>query len=314
MELPKKYAFDPLLTFNNFIAIKNSDRIMVIEDIKPSTDEDKSSLLVKGRASEILLDRRVLTDPIDVRGEVEYLIFEIMLDNVTDPADTERTISLINIGSPHALNLTAYFEDQLKLQTVYEAIKLMTKATNYGFKTYNYNGTLYFVVFEGVDRSTSQSEVPPVFFAEGYDNVISSSFYSTIKEKTNVVLVATDDTVYDRTYIWNEVSEPTDIDRFESILETDIDRDLGSTSLTDSEVLAIITTRGEKELDEKKLVDMFEGEFDIVGVFKYNKDFFIGDLIQCYLEGQNVKARVIEVVRSYSSEGEKIYVGLDYNV
>ncbi len=38
----------------------------------------------------------------------------------------------------------------------------------------------------------------------------------------------------------------------------------------------------------------------------------MGDIVQCNLQERNVKARVIELVRSYSTEGEKSYVAMDF--
>ena len=166
----------------------------------------------------------------------------------------------------------------------------------------------------------------------------------------------------ERVFVWS-ASEPTGVDRYETVLETEVKRTikanappeeepfkvpddpvlgiagratldavsinvtpklgvntnepeepppLPETPLTNNEVLSIITTRGDEILDTWKSVGLFEGDFDIHGNFKYGIDFFMGDIVQCNLEGRNVKARIIELVRSYSVEGLKTYVAFDF--
>ena len=91
-----------------------------------------------------------------------------------------------------------------------------------------------------------------------------------------------------------------------------IDRDVTDPPLSDAEVLAIINTRGRAEIEENKVVGMFEGEFDIQGNFKYGTDFFMGDIVQCNIQGRNAKSRIIELVRSFSTDGETSYVAMDF--
>jgi hypothetical protein len=326
---------------------------MVIEDMKPSIEEDKSSLVVKGQSAESLVGQRTLLDPININGPAEISIYSFIDNHITTPDDSDRAMSLFKIEFPEMLT-TVLYEEQLKIQSVYEAIELICKNTGLGFKVVMYNGELVFYVYEGVDRSYNQSTNPYVIFSDGFDNVIASSFYESEKDKVNVVFVVTDDSVpaLQKSFVWI-ASEPTDMDRHERFLETEIERIIGGTEeteeedteldtptlgivgrvclaaigivinpvleistyvppLTDAEVLAIITTRGKQLLEEEKSVGLFEGDFDIQGNFKYGVDFFMGDIVQCNLEGKNVKARIIELVRSYSTEGEKSYIAMDF--
>lgn len=352
LDLPIEYVNNSIVDFGNFLRIKTSDVLMIIEDIKPSTGEEESSLVVKGQSTQSLLKRRVLLDPINLKGSAEVSIYSFIEDHITDPINSDRRITLFSTAFPIKV-LTPVYEEQVEIQTVYDAIKIICESTGLGFKVTHYIGKLAFHVYEGKDRSYDQSTNPYVIFSDNFDNVIESSFYESIKDKKNITLVVTDDSVeaLQRVFVW-EASEPTDMSRYESVLETKIERIIGEQQpgettteittptvgivgkvclaaisitatptieistyippLTDEEVLAIITTRGRQLIKENKVVGLFEGDFDIQGNFKYGIDFFMGDIVQCNLEGRNVKARIIELVRSYSTKGEKSYVAMDF--
>ena len=214
------------------------------------------------------------------------------------------------------VSLTATFSGQFDRPTVYEAVTTICKACAYGFKIRkDENNKLSVLVYEGVDRSYSQSTNPYVIFSPDFDNVISSSFYLSEKGKINVVVIITKDTFDFPTSLTyhGDGSAPTDMNRFEAVLETDVDKDLDPENpLSIDDRMGILVTRGLAVLNENKTVGFFEGDFYIQGNFKYGIDFFMGDMVQCFIEGRNTTARIIELVQSYSTEGEKSYVAMDF--
>lgn len=479
LELPIEYALDSSITFGNFLYIQASDRLMIIEDIKPHFSEDQTSLLVNGQSAESLLNRRVILNPITVSGQAEEIIYKFVKDHITSPLNLDRKISIFKSTFP-AVSTDVEYAEQFEMQSVYDIVADICKSTNLGFKVSLENSELAFSVYEGMDRSYDQEDNTYVIFSDDFDNVIESSFYESQKDKINIVLVTTEDRVLElrRVFVWEESqSEPTDLDRFETVIEAGIQRDIGkpeqpdlgpgldamhsnhitispitgipkleigihhfstngitvgapttgipqlpepeaepveefvpvpldgpilgvvgednlaavgftvtptmdeyggyrfftaigmittprlgipyaeewvhrATSkgitigaptigvpkielgihhlraegitttpviaewvpppLTDEEVLAVMTTKGRLEIQQNKSVGLFEGDFDIQGNFKYGVDFFMGDIVQCNLEGRNVKARIVELVQSYTKEGPKSYVAMDF--
>lgn len=383
LEVPIEYDEHPLLAFNNFLYIKSSERLMIIEDIKPTQEEDRAFLLVKGSSAESLLTRRILIGGINVSGLAENLVYFLVDSNMVDADDADRNISIIKTTYPSPATSIQY-KNQLEMQSLYDAVEKICKTTNLGFKFIRENiagsgeipiTKLGFYVYNGEDRSFDQSTNTYVIFSDNFDNVVSSSFYLSQKKKINIVLVSTDlkdkygedenSETLDKVFVWYG-PEPSGINRYETILETEISRTIEpwpipeepeppavfnhpdpvlgrpgyhlldaagievkiemavnwnepdpdpeppETPLTDTEVLDIISTRGSEILDTWKSVGLFEGDFDIYGNFKYGIDFFMGDIVQCNIEGRNVKARIIELVRSYSTEGVKSYVAFDF--
>ena len=435
LDLPIKYALDSSIAFGNFLYIKSSDKLMIIEDIKPSFGMDKTSLLINGQSAESILTRRILLDPINVDGIAESIIYTLVAQNVTSPLNLKRYIWPFKIVFP-AVSTSEVFAEQLEMQTVYDAIKFICESTGLGFKVEKVgteNLRLQFSVYKGEDRSYDQGINPYVIFSETFDNVIASSFYESEKDKVTMTLVTTEDRVVAlrRVFVWEEGDpEPSGLDRSEIVLEAGIERNIGKPPeppdpeaqihrldsvnittnpildipsialdlpdpeepqeppevvdgpilsvvgkdtlaavgititpsieiyvpydltaigiitnprttiptlyenidrliaigitvnpviapytpppLTDAEVLAIMTTRGRQTIKENKSVGLFEGDFDIKENFEYGVDFFMGDIVQCNLEGKNVKARIVELVRSYSTEGEKAYIAMDF--
>ena len=138
-------------------------------------------------------------------------------------------------------------------------------------------------------------------------------------EDTNLIRVSS----IQKEFVWKDgVSEPEDVVRVEAVLETEIEKDLVDPdtdevigSLTASEILAIIETRARTVLQEEHTsVDIYAGDFNVRGPFEYGTDFFMGDLVVCNIQGVDITGRVIELVRSYSNDGETTYVAMDFTV
>ena len=270
LELPINYDGSPLIEFGNFLYISSSNTLMIIEDMKPSTTEETTNLVLKGESAESLLKRRALQYPTSSRykeGTAEAFIYKIMSLHITNPPDPNRKIDLF-IDSFPPQTRTDPFDDQFDIQTIYDMITKVCKGLDYGVRVLkdvkpSEPVMLSFSIYEGVDRSYSQTTNPFVIFSENYGNVISSSFYLSEKGKVNLVNVYTDDPIYETVNVWEEgAPEPEGLDRFEIALDTSIDRDIDAGDpLTDAEVLSIIETRARAIIKDKKTVGVFEGDF-----------------------------------------------------
>ena len=317
LELPISYDGSELVEFGNFLYIESSDTIMIIEDIKPMTGMDATSLMVQGESAESLLKRRVIKEPTTYNTNPESLIYALVEVHLTTPAydEPERKINILSIRYLPLQGIVGLYREQVDVQTIYKIVTAVCKDFDIGFKIRKEDDMLRFSVYKGLDRSYDQSTNPFVIFSDDFDNVIASSFYLSQKGMVNTIRIVTEDTFTDphSHFYWSSGAEPTDLDRFEAVLETEVDKDLpDGDPLLDAEMLTILWTRGDALIKENKPVGLFEGDFHIHGNFKYGVDFFMGDVVQCLLEGRNIKARIIELVRSYSTEGETSYIAMDF--
>lgn len=325
LELPFSYLTNTAIKKGSFLHMRSSRSNMVITDIKQNTDDDgKKSILVTGYSFESLLGRRVTVDYYDYSGPSEYLIYNLVYDNLTNPGLDSRKISIFDSEIP-AMLLSTQYTDHIDPINLLEIIQKICKAGSLGFKvviediqeTY---AKAYFYVYDGVDRSTSQSDNSYVIFSDKFQNLLSSSYYSSDKAKVNVTLMVTTEQEEDisaaleRIYIWKENTlEPTELDRYETVGTLEIDRDSGETRLNDAELFSVIQTKGYEIITDYESESGFEGDIDAsYGTFIYDVDFFIGDIVQCEIDNLESRARIIEAVRSYNTEGIKTFVTLEF--
>lgn len=334
LELPLSMASDPRLDFGNFFYIPTSDKIMIVEEKKPTRTPTDAKLLVNGRSAESLLRRRTQIYLQTYLGETaEFQIYSRVYWSVVNPTDADRAIDLFEDGSgdtwPPAMEHEGAVFEQYESKSQYDIIEALAKIVGLGFKIIVSDLTatsakLYFHTYKGKNRSADQSANPIITFSDSFDNLLDSSFLTTEKDKINITLVKTDDSVYPVVFVWEGGSsqtpggtEPTGINRFEGQLETSINRDSDGDDvddLTDADVLAIIEEKGEVVIRENTPVAIFDGDVDVRTTFIIGEDFFLGDLVQVDAHGVSDKARVQEVVRSYTTEGEKIYIAFDFDV
>lgn len=83
---------------------------------------------------------------------------------------------------------------------------------------------------------------------------------------------------------------------------------LEAIQMTDDEYYELLRQKGTDTLNEHLDTISFEGEVDTNTMFKYGKDFFIGDEVQIVDEyGHTGKSRVTELVYSHDENGEVTY-------
>lgn len=315
LEIPTKYETVDYIALGNLLTIPDSETFMIIMGIEPVQTETGTKIVLRGESIESLLKQRYILQPYDVDGYAEQLMYAIIDENAVNPTNTKRTLDILG-GTVAGSSLTPTYANQLEIQSVYDVCVKIAQATGLGFKVLQISSyPLSFVVYEGLDRSYLNSGVRPwVIFSENFDNVISGSYYISEIGKINAVQVITDDIVYPSVTVWAAgESEPEDDARYESVLETTIDRELDEGNpLSDAEVLAIIQTRGREVIYNNQPKGIFEGDFDILGNFKLGVDFNLGDIVQTKIVGFESPARVVEVVRSYAKDGIKTYVTMDF--
>lgn len=560
LQLPLTYFSDSRLDLGNFLRIRGSEVLMVIEDKKPETTESEKTLLLNGRSIDILFDRRDIETPIVVSGPADWSIFKVVYDNVVNPENADRAMLFFNNNVyERALISDEWYSEDFSGVSVLQILKDICEATDLGYKVIRGDDNkLYFYIYIGTDRSTSQTENDPVIFANILDNLENESYVISSKDKVNVVLVVATvssggNESEEKFYVWeaptiipsvnllndlsawwrleelsgtrydahtnnlhltavnspgygqlrqgyavdlefssnqylyrssgldalkpdgsfsvggwirpesndadinlqviaavrqtnpdassfclrrrttnsqieffiaydtswssavnstelvnvgetafvvavydanvgklylsvngspfdvasigdvtiNQVTTEftlgtrgegaskyshfdgmldefffykdrvlnisevqwlynngygrtysdississyykTDIDRFERVIEIDVNKDEVDPPLTDIEVYEVMLSAGLTELKEKKVKNVYDGEFNIFNPFAYGQDFFIGDIVQCVFEDLEVKAQVIELVRTFNSEGERAYVTVDY--
>jgi hypothetical protein len=180
---------------------------------------------------------------------------------------------------------------------------------NIGFKiTLSNEDQFIFKLYAGVDRSYEQIINPHVVFSPNFDNLINADYTESKKTLKTVTVVAGEgeETARKTTVVGSGSS----LTRRELYTDAnDLSQNDGETVLTDEEYLAQLIQRGTDELSKYIVIKSFESQIDsITNLFKYNEDFFMGDLVQIANDyGIESRARVTEIIHSQSKEGIEIY-------
>lgn len=322
---------------------KHSDRLMIIEDLNITTDAEVGPhTTINGRSLESLLDRRVVAYRTVINGSLQDGIQRLLNENVISPSDSMRKIPgirFIKNDDPRVTKLTCALN--LLGEVLLDVIEDQCKLNDLGFKmTYNEDAsTLDFMLYYGEDRSYEQEKNPWVVFSPGFDNLLSSNYLKSLKNLRTAAVIG-GDANYERGQEVVDVDgkpEMTGIDRREmyvdgsdielpnpTVNEESIRERLEKRGKTEAEIQAAIdqamaiaveqTTavyrsqleqKGLEELSKTYIVEAFEGEIEAVRQYVYDRDFFIGDVVQVRDSyGKEAASRITEVVRSHDLTGE----------
>lgn len=295
-----------LLKTDYYLWTKSSDHVMIIEEIQIKTDFDEGNkLIVKGRSLESILDRRVIWEQTKLTDGIQNVIKKLVEDSIINPKIASRKISNFIFDTVDNSVLNDYISVQFTGDNLYEAIVKLCQEKKIGFKVLldesnNFRMSLYV----GEDRTYEQSKNPFVIFSPNYENIVSSNYYESVKEMKNIALVAGqgEGTARKTAIVYKSIAEPDGLGRKEYF--TDARDTTKDEEMSDNAYSIMLKERGLKDLDNFKFKKTFEGEMETSKMFVYNRDFFIGDLIQFENEyGIEGKVRVSEIVMNTSTSG-----------
>lgn len=296
-----------------YLLNKESEHLMIVENIEIETDlEDGHTVKITGRSLESILDRRIVWSSTIISGNIQDCIKKLLNDSIISPSISERKIDnfIFDTSNNSKITNTIIEETEYNGDNLYEIISGLCSANDIGFKVVlNKSNQFVFSLYVGEDRSYEQTKNPYVTFSPEFDNLINSNYVESIQNYKNVTLVAgeKDDNDIPKTASTGSVSG---LSRRELYTEaTDINqKQEDDTTLTDEEYKNLLIQRGNEALLKHKISVTFDGEFDATQMYTYNKDFFMGDVVQVANEyGIESKARIIEFIQSQDTNGYSMY-------
>lgn len=296
-----------------YLLNKESEHLMIVENIEIETDlEDGHTVKITGRSLESILDRRIVWSSTIISGNIQDCIKKLLNDSIISPSISERKIDnfIFDTSNNSKITNTIIEETEYNGDNLYEIISGLCSANDIGFKVVlNKSNQFVFSLYVGEDRSYEQTKNPYVTFSPEFDNLINSNYVESIQDYKNVTLVAgeKDDNDIPKTASTGNVSG---LSRRELYTEaTDINqKQEDDTTLTDEEYKNLLIQRGNEALLKHKISVTFDGEFDATQMYTYNKDFFMGDIVQVANEyGIESKARIIEFIQSQDTNGYSMY-------
>jgi hypothetical protein len=318
LELPISMLGDPGLENGFFITSPETFIVMIIGNIKVERDDEVGDkITVTGYCCKDTLRWRATSQPLSLlNADVRATFISLLADHFTVPTDTNRKFPNF-IGRTSLMNADStlddlYYTGDFKPQEVYSIMKEMAEYYSLGIKVdfQASNPRLRANLYTGVDHSYEQTDNPFVVFSDDFDNLVTSLHFISKQDSKNVCMVDFGEDHYAANgYMWlGEPTAPSGYFRREGVTQGEfISTGPGTWSWSD----------GNLYLLDKREVGVFDGEVNIMsGSFNYGygADFDLGDIVQCVINGINKRARVMEVVRSYTEEGPTIYASFRFNL
>lgn len=311
-----------------YISINESEYIKIIEDIEITTSyEEGKKLKITGRTLDSILDRRIIWGLTELNGSLQDSIEELLNKNIINPQDSNRRIpNFVMKKSTDQDIIDMVIDAQYFGENLYDTIVALCKANFIGFKVIvNENNQMEFSLYKGTERTYNQSVVPAVEFSPRFDNLINSEYVRSDKELKNVTLIGGEGEGIERktssTYttaglgVLNLDIVPTGLKRRETFTDASSisskvqDADGNDITLSDSEYTEKLNHKGMQELADLNGVTSFNGEVNSYVQSIYNRDYFLGDVVQIEneFEMQGV-TRIIEVIYSDNTQdGIQLY-------
>lgn len=304
----------PYLLNDYYLEIDNSEHLMVIEDFETTTDiEDGNYMIITGRSLESILDRRIVWKHTSLKGSLSESIKKLLNENAISPSDENRKIPNLIFKEPTDKRiLDINVDTQFYGETLLEAISSTCKSFDIGFKiTLSDTNQLVFELYMGIDRSYDQTEVPYIEFSSAFDNIINTNFVQSNKSLKNIALVAGEGEGANRKVVTVQRDKAiyTGMARREVFIDA-----MGISSYTTGGTIsandynAQLTQHGLDELANYTKTESFDGEVLSNGVYQYQRDYFMGDIVQ--LVSQNDiegKSRITEYIISESTSESAEY-------
>ena len=324
---------DDILTYlvkDNYLINPDSEHVMIIEDFSLESDSESGDhIKIIGRSLESILDRRIVwkdtsfKEKHNLQKAIQKLITRAMINPEGTSSDkANRTIAnfrfLEETSDTTITSLKLEDGAQYQGQTLLEIIQGLCTDKKIGFKiTLSDSYEFVFTLYNGVDRSYRQTINPYVVFRPSFDNVINSNYKEENSKVKTFAYVVGEGEVGSRKEELVGDSSLKGINRRElfvdasNISQTVRQEDDAETKsiIDDTQYLKLLKQRGEKELAQiKKDIKSFDGKCETTRLYRYGRDFFMGDIVQMANEyGMEASSRITEFTWNYSTSEIETY-------
>jgi hypothetical protein len=313
------------------LAMNLSKRVMIVETIEDSTDDDgRKRIKVKGRSIEKILDDRAVRSTkknskdlptISIVGNPVGIAYGFFQDVcVYGKADANDIIPNVSLGTSYpAENIPPINPlitwDQDPTDSILKAYTDMAPIYKFGFRLYRDgdNGQLFFNIYTGNDRTTTQTVLPPVVFTPELDSLQNTTELLSIEKAKNVAYVTSDqgfEVVYAPDADMNMISG---FNRRVLSVKADTlalpnDANGNPVTPTAAQISTYLQQKGKDELAKNRTLRAFDGEINQRSPYRYGVHYELGDLVEMRnSDGIGNQMRVSEQIFVHDGEGERSY-------
>lgn len=294
-----------------YLWLKESKTHMIIETVEITTNvETGNHVIITGRGLESILERRIVWKQTILRIRLQSEMLSLINDAIIKPKESDRKIPNFRFFYvSDSVIPPIRVSHQYTGDNLYDVIYELCHEQGWGFDVYvdENDNNFVFKLRIGKDYSYDQEENPYIVFSPKFDNLNNTDYIESPTTLKNVALVAgEDDGTSRRTKV---VGSASGLARRELYVDArDLQSEVGDDVISDDEYYNLLEQRGFTKLSEHQYTKAFTGEIEPRKSFVFGEDFAIGDIVQIINEyGMSSKVRVVEMVRTYDTDGYRLY-------
>ena len=308
-----------MLVKNNIIMKRGDDEAAQIRYVHiTKNSQGLEEIEVQGKFLIAWIGKRIIKKQIITKDTTQNILYRIVRENVTNPADTVRKIPDVSIATDDAdtesgvIDYTSeqYTNAQLAAETAAKAAKLGIR-----MRTDARTGAHAFSVYEGRDLTAGNTAGnAPCIFSQEFDNIVEQEYTNSIENLKSTAFVGGEEKEGVARKVAEVGGSAAGQAREEVFINaTDIvqeyeDDDGTQVTLTDAEYLALLSARGAEELEQHAETLSFGSKVNTFANLIYRTDYDLGDRVTCVNKrwGIRIDVRITEIAETYQNNVEEI--------
>ena len=308
-----------MLVKNNIIMKRGDDEAAQIRYVHiTKNSQGLEEIEVQGKFLIAWIGKRIIKKQIITNDTTQNILYRIVRENVTNPADTARKIPDVSIATDDedtesgVIDYTSeqYTNAQLAAETAAKAAKLGIR-----MRTDARTGAHVFSVYEGRDLTAGNTAGnAPCIFSQEFDNIVEQEYTNSVENLKTTAFVGGEEKEGVARKVAEVGGSAAGLAREEVFINaTDIvqeyeDDDGEQVSLTDTEYLALLSARGAEELEQYAETLSFGSKVNTFANLIYRTDYDLGDRVTCVNKrwGIRIDVRITEIAETYLNNVEEI--------
>lgn len=308
-----------MLVKNNIIMKRGDDEAAQIRYVHiTKNSQGLEEIEVQGKFLIAWIGKRIIKKQIITNDTTQNILYRIVRENVTNPADTARKIPDVSIATDDedtesgVIDYTSeqYTNAQLAAETAAKAAKLGIR-----MRTDARTGAHVFSVYEGRDLTAGNTAGnAPCIFSQEFDNIVEQEYTNSVENLKTTAFVGGEEKEGVARKVAEVGGSAAGLAREEVFINaTDIvqeyeDDDGTQVTLTDTEYLALLSARGAEELEQYAETLSFGSKINTFANLIYRTDCDLGDRVTCVNKrwGIRIDVRITEIAETYQNNVEEI--------
>ena len=308
-----------MLVKNNIIMKRGDDEAAQIRYVSiTKNSQGLEEIEVQGKFLITWIGKRIIKKQIITNDTTQNILYRIVRENVTNPADTARKIPDVSIATDDedtesgVIDYTSeqYTNAQLAAETAAKAAKLGIR-----MRTDARTGAHVFSVYEGRDLTAGNTAGnAPCIFSQEFDNIVEQEYTNSVENLKTTAFVGGEEKEGVARKVAEVGGSAAGLAREEVFINaTDIvqeyeDDDGEQVTLTDAEYLALLSARGAEELEQYAETLSFGSKINTFANLIYRTDYDLGDRVTCVNKrwGIRIDVRITKIAETYQNNVEEI--------